>query len=81
MVNIATSSIEAATTEDAIGSSPSLDHEVDPTVQVKKRWREKKRKTTRNGVRTHACIRTLELKSNALTTRPPWLSHRISPFT
>ena len=27
---------------------------------------------TRNGVRTHVCIRTLELKSNALTTRPPW---------
>lgn len=28
--------------------------------------------STRNGVRTHVCIRTLELKSNALTTRPPW---------
>lgn len=28
--------------------------------------------TTRNGVRTHVCIRTLDLKSNALTTRPPW---------
>ena len=27
---------------------------------------------TRNGVRTHVCIRTLDLKSNALTTRPPW---------
>ena len=28
---------------------------------------------TRSGVRTHAGIRPLELKSNALTTRPSWL--------
>ena len=28
---------------------------------------------TRSGVRTHADIRPLELKSNALTTRPSWL--------
>ena len=27
---------------------------------------------TRSGVRTHADIRPLELKSNALTTRPSW---------
>ena len=28
--------------------------------------------STRSGVRTHADIRPLELKSNALTTRPSW---------
>ena len=45
----------------------------------KKEKKEKKKKKkwvpgshTRDGVRTHVCIRTLELKSNALTTRPPW---------
>ena len=31
---------------------------------------------TRGGVRTHADIRPLELKSNALTTRPSWRSLR-----
>ena len=30
----------------------------------------------RSGVRTHADIRPLELKSNALTTRPSWQSLR-----
>ena len=30
-----------------------------------------KNKTSAGGVRTHADIRPLELKSNALTTRPP----------
>ena len=29
-------------------------------------------RATRSGVRTHADIRPLELKSNALTTRPSW---------
>ena len=29
---------------------------------------------TRSGVRTHADIRPLELKSNALTTQPSWLN-------
>ena len=45
----------------------------------KRKRKRKRRKTvgrqgpiTRNGVRTHVCIRTLDLKSNALTTRPPW---------
>jgi hypothetical protein len=33
----------------------------------------KKKKFARDGVRTHAHIRELELKSNALTTRPPGL--------
>ena len=30
------------------------------------------KKNTRSGVRTHAGIPPLELKSNALTTRPSW---------
>ena len=32
-----------------------------------------KKSNTRNGVRTHACICTLVLETNAITTRPPWL--------
>jgi hypothetical protein len=42
---------------------------------------EKKKKVTiaRDGDRTHAHIRELDLKSNALTTRPPWLL-MIIPF-
>ena len=31
------------------------------------------KKYARNGDRTHAHIRELDLKSNALTTRPSWL--------
>ena len=39
MVNVATSTIEAATTEDAIGSTGNLEHQPDPDVQVKRqRW-------------------------------------------
>ena len=34
MVGVATSSIEAATTEDFIGSTGNLQHQVDPDVQV-----------------------------------------------
>ena len=34
MVGVATSSIEAATTEDYIGSTDNLQHQVDPDVQV-----------------------------------------------
>ena len=33
-----------------------------------------RKKFTRSGVRTHAGMPPLELKSNALTTRPSWLS-------
>ena len=32
----------------------------------------KRKEITRSGVRTHAGIPPLELKSNALTTRPSW---------
>jgi hypothetical protein len=32
-----------------------------------------KKYSARDGDRTHAHIRELDLKSNALTTRPPWL--------
>ena len=32
---------------------------------------------TRSGVRTHEDLRPLELKSNALTTRPSWSSHQL----
>ena len=31
----------------------------------------------RDGDRTHAHIRELDLKSNALTTRPPWLQYKL----
>ncbi len=31
---------------------------------------------TRDGVRTHVCICTLELESNALTARPPWFDSK-----
>ena len=33
------------------------------------------KKTSTGGVRTHADIRPLELKSNALTTRPPYFMY------
>ncbi len=33
----------------------------------------------RDGDRTHAHIRELDLKSNALTTRPPWLYVNLKP--
>ena len=42
------------------------------TIVPKKK---KDQNNTRNGVRTHVCIRTLELKSNALTTRPSWFNY------
>ena len=37
-----------------------------------------KNKFARDGDRTHAHIRELDLKSNALTTRPPWLIQNIN---
>lgn len=42
---------------------------------------EKKSLFTRSGVRTHADIRPLDLKSNALTTRPSWCTYRNRPQT
>ena len=42
------------------------------TKQHKKNSCVEKNANTRNGVRTHVCICTLDLKSNTLTTRPPW---------
>ena len=38
---------------------------------------EAKTHTTRSGVRTHEDLRPLELKSNALTTRPSWFPVRV----
>ena len=47
-----------------------------PQINFDKSFEEKKlvQKTicARDGDRTHAHIRELDLKSNALTTRPPW---------
>ena len=40
---------------------------------VSEKTRGEEKEFTRSGVRTHADIRPLELKSNALTTRPSWL--------
>lgn len=37
---------------------------------------DKKTSITRSGVRTHADMRPLDLKSNALTTRPSWCRYR-----
>ncbi len=36
------------------------------------RFEVEEKKIARDGGRTHAHIRELDLKSNALTTRPPW---------
>ena len=41
MVNVATTSIEAATTEDNIGSTNNLQHKTDPDVQVSDEERER----------------------------------------
>ena len=42
-------------------------------ISMKKVRNWKKKNPSTGGVRTHADIRPLELKSNALTTRPPYL--------
>ena len=44
-------------------------------LMVSEKTREEEKEFTRSGVRTHADIRPLELKSNALTTRPSWLKN------
>ena len=44
------------------------------------RERAERKKFTRSGVRTHAGMPPLELKSNALTTRPSWLRAGQSSF-
>ena len=61
------------------GEREKKEKRIDKQKEKKKKREKKKRKKkwvpgshTRDGVRTHVCIRTLELKSNALTTRPPW---------
>ena len=49
-------------------------YETKNTIHITNFRSKKKKKSSTGGVRTHADINPLDLKSNALTTRPPYLA-------